>query len=190
MVKSKNIKPIILIEGEIWKDVVGYEGHYAISSIGRVKSLSRVKLTPNSFFISQEIILKYQINKGGYIKVILLKNAQPKTFLVHRLMGIAFLENSENLPEINHKNMVRSDNTIENLEWVSKRENKTHGFMDANTINNHVGVYYEKRYNKWVAVIWADGKAKYIKSFKDENDAHDAYLKEMERLGLVNKYAS
>ena len=189
MKKSNKIKPVIDFEGEIWIEVKGYEGKYAISNFGRIKSLSRIKTNGNGSFISQEHLINKQINRYGYEKCIIFQHGKPKTFLIHRLVAIAFINNNDNLPEVNHKDLVRNNNYVDNLEWVSKRENKTHGFIDKNTINSHVGVYYEKRYKSWIVKIWDGNKDNYIKSFASEDEAIEAYKLELVKRGLTNKYA-
>lgn len=102
---------------EYWKPVLGYEGLYEISSRGRVKSLLR-----------NGLILRQYIQTGGeYLYVTLYKNSKPKVFYIHRLVATAFIPNPLNLPQVNHKNEVKTDNFVENLEWVSAKSNSNHG---------------------------------------------------------------
>lgn len=109
---------------EIWKDVEGYEGLYQVSSYGRVKSLSRVKKYKNHICITKEIILRLATDKG-YKKVGLTNNKVRKTEKVHRLVANAFLGVNKHLC-VNHKDCNRSNNNIENLEWVTHLENVRH----------------------------------------------------------------
>lgn len=97
---------------EIWKHITGYED-YMISNLGRVKSLKNGK----------EKILKNLDRGNGYLYVELKKR---KKYLVHRLVAQAFLENPENLPQINHKDENPQNNTVENLEWCSSQYNMTY----------------------------------------------------------------
>ena len=100
------------------RDVVGFEGLYAVDTDGNVWS----------FWFGKERILKSAKDGKGHLKVILCKDGKHKTVAVHRLVAIAFILNPENKPEINHKNGIKTDNRIENLEWVTSSENKIHAF--------------------------------------------------------------
>lgn len=121
---------------EIWKPVVGYEGLYEISNIGRVKSLEK---TVNTFgghtLRRKERFLRPQEFTTGYYFVILCDNTQRKHCSIHRLVADAFIPNPEKKPDVNHKDFNRKNNLVENLEWVTKRENIVHAFtkVDRNT---------------------------------------------------------
>lgn len=97
---------------EIWKPVVGYEGHYQVSNCGRVKSIK----------FGKEIIMKQNIRRGYYY-VNLYKNGILKTYQVHRLVAEAFLDNPDNLPCVNHKDENKLNNNVDNLEWCTIRYN-------------------------------------------------------------------
>lgn len=102
---------------EIWKDVVGYEGSYQVSSWGRVKSLKAGK----------EKILSEIISTRGYCQLLLYKRGEKRVNAkVHRLVATAFLPNPYDLPEVNHINGFRHDNNISNLEWCTREENHKH----------------------------------------------------------------
>ena len=104
---------------EIWKDVPGYEGHYQVSNLGRVKSL------PRTFFgrTYRGKILSPTIARN-YHHVLFSVNSNKKTLKVHRLVALAFLGESD--LQVNHKNGIKTDNRLENLEYCTQSENMNH----------------------------------------------------------------
>jgi len=100
------------------KDIKGYEGLYAITEDGRV-----FKYKGNKY-------MKINKRKDGYCSVGLTKNKKNKKFLVHRLVAMSFIPNPDNKPQINHINMIKSDNRVENLEWVTQSENIKHSYKN------------------------------------------------------------
>jgi hypothetical protein len=102
---------------EQWKDIQGYEGIYKISDFGNIKS----------FKFNKELNI-IGSNCNGYRKVCLSKDGVINKFLIHRLVGFAFIPNPENKPNINHKNGIRNDNRVGNLEWCTQKENALHAF--------------------------------------------------------------
>ena len=111
---------------EVWKDIQGYEGLYQVSNFGRVKSLGRnVKkpLLKSGYCWQEERILKPYKNRKGYLNVRLCKDSRTKDFQIHRLVAIAFIPNPENKPQIDHINADKTNNTVNNLRWVTCKEN-------------------------------------------------------------------
>ena len=104
------------MEGEIWKDIEGFEKKYQISNMGRVKALNFKRS-------GKEKIMKQSFNGRGYLKVGLRKDGKFKTLKVHRLVAQTFIENKENKPCVDHKNTIRTDNRVENLRFVTHKEN-------------------------------------------------------------------
>ncbi|MBI6019850.1 HNH endonuclease [Clostridium perfringens] len=112
---------------EEWKFIKGYEGLYKVSSLGRVKSLTRqIKRKTGNYKIQGKLLSLIKM-KNGYLRVGLYKNKKYKLYAVHRLVAEAFLDNSNNFPQVNHKNEVKTDNRVENLEWTTREENINFG---------------------------------------------------------------
>lgn len=105
---------------EIWKDVVGYETLYQVSNLGRVKSLGNDKT-------KKEKILKLEKRKTGYLQAHLSKNGKTKLIYVHRLVAKSFIENPNNLEQINHKDENKGNNNVNNLEWCTPKYNINYG---------------------------------------------------------------
>jgi hypothetical protein len=104
---------------EVWKEIKGYEGLYSISNFSRVKCHQKKQRW-------KERILKSKITKRGYAGCCLFKEKTVKHFRVHRIVAEAFVENPENKPHVNHKDSNRLNNVVENLEWVTPKENMAH----------------------------------------------------------------
>jgi hypothetical protein len=116
---------------ELWRDVVGYEGLYQISNYGRLKSLSRVEHLVYSdgrqgVRNRKEKILNPSTDKDGYLITGLRRDGVQKTVKLHRIVAIAFIPNFDSLPEVNHKDGNKHNNTVDNLEWSSHQDNITH----------------------------------------------------------------
>lgn len=105
------------MSNEIWKDIVGYEGLYQVSNLGRIKSLR----------FNKEKILKPTISSKGYLRVDLIKNQKRKTKYIHRIVLENFIPNVNNFPEINHKDENKTNNSVENLEWCTSQYNCHYG---------------------------------------------------------------
>ena len=112
------------------KEVVGYEGLYLIDSIGNVVSMPRRQ---GSRFVNQYKIMGTKVNRLGYKEVALSKDGKTKTVLLHRLLATHFIPNPDNLPCVNHKNGIKDDNRLENLEWCTRSYNTKHAY------NNNLG---------------------------------------------------
>lgn len=113
---------------EIWKSVVGYEGLYAVSNFGRVKSLALVEYIKTGQIRNHKERLMRLQNMRGYKTVKLSCDGTVATILVHRLVAIAFIPNPENKATVNHINGDKSDNRVVNLEWATQSENNTHAY--------------------------------------------------------------
>ena len=98
---------------EEWKPIKDY--NYEVSSFGRVRNKC-----------SKKLLSIFDTNREGYLRVILFSNGKRKRFFVHRLVAETFIPNSENKPQVNHKDGNKQNNNVENLEWVTCSENGLH----------------------------------------------------------------
>lgn len=111
---------------EIWKPIKGYK-KYMVSNIGKVKSLDYMHT-------GKEHILKNRLGNHGYLTICVYNNGKPKTLLVHRLVAVAFLPNPENRGEVNHIDCNKENNCVNNLEWVTPKQNIKHA-VNSGRIN-------------------------------------------------------
>ena len=119
---------------EIWKPVVGYEGLYEVSSLGRVRSLDRIVGRYKSTMVLKGRIMSLRTRKEDGRKDVILcgRDRIHKRYKVHRLVAEAFIPNPDNLPEVNHKDEDPANNNAANLEWCDR------------WYNTHYGRYSEK----------------------------------------------
>jgi hypothetical protein len=106
-----------------WKWVNGYEKLYMVSVDGNVKTF-------NWKNTGKESILKPATDKKGYLRVGLQKDGKLSTHKVHRIVAIAFLDNSNNLTIVNHKDSNKYNNNVSNLEWVTPKQNTEHAILN------------------------------------------------------------
>lgn len=120
------------MEQEIWKDIIGYEGLYQVSSLSRVKRVQREVYHPlNGTYIRKELMKQPYINKKGYCIVGLSNNGVKVNMKLHRIVASAFIPNPNNYPQINHKNGNKSDNRVVNLEWCTGKHNIQHAVKNG-----------------------------------------------------------
>lgn len=173
-----------MIIEEIWKDILGYEGLYQVSNLGRVKSFPR----PGNW---KERILNPIINKG-YLHVGLRKDGKEKRFRVHRLVVEAFLGKIPDGFVVNHINEIKSDNRLENLEIVTQKENVNHGTGIARSVVARKGFKHSEeskkkisdaRKGKKFAPLSNEHKAKISKALKGRtfSEGHKRKLSEAQK---------
>ena len=155
---------------EVWKRIESYED-YEISNLGNVKSLKYGK----------ERILKKTPDKDGYLLVGLYKNKIGKTLKVHQLIAETFLNHIPCGMElvVDHKNDIKTDNRLDNLQIITNQENIVKSIKKANTSSKYTGIYFHKKSNKWMARIMINYKNIYIGIFNTEIDAYKAYCNQL-----------
>ena len=113
---------------EVWKDVVGYEGLYQVSNLGKVRSLTRiVERSDKTVRLRNGKMLSLIKKSDNYISTTLFRNGKKKTVLVHRLVASAFIPNPNGFQEVNHKDENPSNNHVDNLEWCDRSYNINYG---------------------------------------------------------------
>jgi hypothetical protein len=152
---------------EIWKTIGGYE-NYQVSNLGNVRSLNyrRSGLTK---------VLNPIINSAGYYNINLYLDGVSNIRQVHQLVAIAFLGHTPCGFKfvVNHKNFIKTDNRLTNLEIVTNRENCN--LKHIKSTSKYVGVYWNKRLKKWQSQIQIKSKIIYLGLYIYELDAHNAY---------------
>lgn len=157
---------------ESWKDIVGYEGYYEVSTHGRVRN-TRTGMIKN----------QYVQSNGKYLQVSLWKGNKEKRCLVHRLVAIAFIPNPEDKPQVNHLDKNDKNNHVQNLEWVTISENHLHAFANGrkgsksrlgektSKASQYRYVYWDTKRAVWKASIKIDGKTVNIGRFNTDLEA-------------------
>ena len=169
------------MENEIWKSC--FIKHYFVSNLGNIKRQNYLVETTRGIRYIKEKILKGNCDKSGYKKV----HIKGRNYLVHRLIAKAFINNPNNLPQVNHINGVRNDNKLSNLEWVSGRENLCHAQkLGDKSTTGYRGV--SKNRKRFIAHIYHEGKAICIGSFPDADSAFQARVNYEKEKNIVNKY--
>lgn len=110
-----------------WIDVKDYEGLYQLTRCGQVRSLDRLKCGGGDrWYIFKGRVLKHKLDQNGYPYITAYKNGCQKNFRIHQLIAKHFIPNPHNKKEVNHINAIKGDYRIENLEWVTHKENYEH----------------------------------------------------------------
>ena len=162
------------ITKEIWKDTVEFPDRFEVSNLGNIRN-------------KKTKVLKKQVNSGsskGYKAIIVSVNNKATNHSVHRMVAKAFIPNPEGKPQVNHKNSIRDDNRVENLEWVTVSENIQHamkhgamnhsavkGVKKSNAQSRFHNVCWREDKKRWVTTTKLNGKRLSQRLFKLEEDA-------------------
>lgn len=186
MTNEEFIKSVSL-EGEEWRDVVGYEGLYKVSSFGRVIRLSKKSRNGTcEFTLKPSLRNAYDHFGYNYMKLVDY-NGKYKAFFVHRLVANAFIENPNNYKEIDHINCNRKDNRVENLRWCNRSSNMLNPITRIKNSINKKGI---KTWNTKPVVKLKDGilVAKYESGWDATKDGYaQTHISRCCR-GLIKQY--
>lgn len=147
---------------EQWKDIKGFEEFYQISNFGRIKSKDRyLRTCGNGIRFVKGRIIKPVICTNGYYEAHLRVNGKRTVKMLHRVVAEAFIENPDNLPEVNHKDENPANNHVENLEWCTSKYNANYGTRNQRMVKD--------KYLKPITMIGYNGEE--IKTFKSLKEA-------------------
>lgn len=153
---------------EIWKDVVGYEGLYQVSNMGRIRSLSHITKCGNYTRTTSGRILKQNPDlRGGYFLVYLSKYGKVKCLKVHKLVAICFCDGYTKGAVVNHKDGNRQNNIYSNLEWCSQKQNIHHSI---NTLGNIPGCGTGKNHPFSLSIIQLNADDSFVIKFDSIRD--------------------
>jgi len=173
-----------------WRDVVGYEGLYKVSSHGHILKISNMTL------------LRLSPSKdSGYVAVALSKNNKSRSVMFHRVVAEAFLPNPENKSDVNHMDGIRHNNVLDNLQWMTHAENIQYSFNNLGRISNltgkrHVrriflnksskykGVQWNKADKRWRTMISFKNRQYFLGGFKNELEASIRYQSELKHVDI------
>lgn len=163
---------------EVWVDIPEWVGYYQASNLGRIKSIARkIKKKDGKTENRKEKIMSLSIKDHGYLQIILRNKNKIKTMRVHRIIMSAFNGISE--LQVDHINGIKVDNRIENLEYVTDRENKKRYHIQHPKTSKHVGVSFVGN-NKYLASITINRKQLSLGRYNCETAAMIAYQKKLQ----------
>lgn len=115
---------------ELYKDIPGYEGFYQVSNLGSIRSISRLVNSKEGQrkYRKEGRVLKQHKTPSGYLRVELSTNGKAKKHPAHRLVAITFIPNPEDKPQVNHKDGIKTNNMVDNLEWATPSEQMQHAY--------------------------------------------------------------
>lgn len=163
---------------ETWKEIPSYEGLYAISDCGNVKSIKKNKC------------LKPTLDIKGYPYVSLSKFGCEVKYKIHRLVANSFLENSNNYDQVDHINRIKTDNNVSNLRWANNSINAHNTLSRKNSTSKFKGVSLDSSagLKKWKAIININKKVFHLGRFLTEEEAYEARCRFEKEHGVINNY--
>lgn len=181
-----------MLNNEIWKEIDNLP--YEISNLGNVRRSSKFP-----FKHKKKTTVQPYVNRTGYLCVNLYKNSKCYKFLVHRLIAIYFISNPQNLPEVNHIDGDKQNNSISNLEWVTHQENMKHAWSTGlrkiryvnmsskrvNSTSKYKGVSWSEERKKWCAYVTFKKKHYGIGRYPTEVEAAKAYDEFLIKMDMI-----
>ena len=173
------------------KDIFGYEGEYAVTRDGRVWSHSRIitKKDPRGVVRNYKWGGKWlksnTTRKGDWYMSISFRKTNRKGFKVHRLVAQAYIPNPLNLPEVNHKNGIKTDNRVENLEWCNRKQNIEHGKIISPTEQRAFRRGSENHWAKLSEKSVSNIKRQYAKGKTSHGKLAKKYLVSTNTIGTI-----
>ena len=152
---------------EVWQDIPGYEGLYQASTYGRVRSLDRIASNGQAMILYKGRTLSLNLGTDGYYHTSLYRDGRRKQVSVHVILASIFLPKRFGKTQVNHKDEKKLNNTIDNLEWMSPKENANYGTRNIRVIKTKK----ERGLIKKVSMIDLEGN--FIKSFDSILEAAD-----------------
>ena len=170
-----------------WISVRDYEGIYEVNKKGKIRSCDREIFQPGHGFrkIKGQIIKPWD-NGNGYQVVSLLKEGKRKNHYVHRLVADHFIHNPNNYPEVNHIDYDRSNNRVDNLEWVSRKMNVKHSIKNMKHPRmdkpySNTGYAYITKRKEGVYRVTINRQEKRAKSIEEALKTRDLMIKERQK---------
>jgi len=172
--RDRDKNNLIKMRTNEFKQIPGYT-NYEVNRMGEIRR------------IGGKSPLRTSMNNKGYLQI----KVDNTSLRPHRAVALAWI----GVPEdpnmmVNHKDEIRTNNNVDNLEWTTNRENLSHSLLKKDKSSKYIGVSWNKSRSKWKAQIRIDGKVTFLGYHDSEEDARNAYLRSLSENGLTNKYTA